>query len=267
LIALKKEKEENYQITLEKELKVVEKLNYANYFLVFSDVVNHLKEESIIIGPGRGSSVSSLVTYLLGITSIDPLEHGLFFERFLNEKRKSLPDIDLDVENQEEVFTYLQKKYSKKQVARIITRKKIGWKVAFREVAKLYKMGEAKLKEITQLIGDSPNINNLKLQRWWNSYPDLFQLVEKIQDLHYDTGTHPSGIIISANSLVGSVPLKSEKDYLLTLFEEDKLIELGLKKYDFLSLRETLGFIREARKILKINLPDYQELNLTDQKT
>ena len=126
LIALKKEKEENYQRTLEKELIVIEKLNYADYFLIFSEAANHLKKEKIIIGPGRGSAVSSLVVYLLGITSVDPLEHELFFERFLNEKRKSLPDIDLDVENQEEVFNYLQKKYPKKQVSRIITKKKIG---------------------------------------------------------------------------------------------------------------------------------------------
>ncbi|CAG8602497.1 10345_t:CDS:2, partial [Diversispora eburnea] len=222
---------ENYQNTLERELAIIEKLNYADYFLVFSEVNNHLKKENIMVGPGRGSAVSSLVTYLLGITSVDPLEHKLFFERFLNEKRKNLPDIDLDVENQEEVFNYLQKKYPKRQVARIITKKKIGWKVALRETAKLYK------------------------------------LTGKIQNLYYDTGIHPAGVIISESSLIGAVPLKSEKDYLLMLFEEDKLAGLGLKKYDFLSLRETLGFIREAREILKVNLPDYQEINLSDQKT
>jgi DNA polymerase-3 subunit alpha len=165
LITLKKEKEENYQRTLQKELNFIEKLNYADYFLVFSDIVNHLKEKNVIVGPGRGSAVSSLVTYLLGITSIDPLEHKLFFERFLNEKRKNLPDIDLDVENQEEVFNYLQKKYPKKRVARIITKKKIGWKVALREVAKLYQIGEIQLKEITSLIGDNSNFGSLKLQR------------------------------------------------------------------------------------------------------
>jgi DNA polymerase-3 subunit alpha len=126
LIALKKEKTENYQKTLEKELAVIEKLNYASYFLVFSDVNNHLKKENIVIGPGRGSAVSSLVSYLLGITSVDPLQHNLLFERFLNERRKNLPDIDLDVENQEEVFNYLQKKYPKRQVARIVTKKKVG---------------------------------------------------------------------------------------------------------------------------------------------
>jgi len=156
---------ENYQKTLEKELAVIEKLNYADYFLVFSEVNNHLKKENIIVGPGRGSAVSSLVAYLLGITSVDPLEHKLFFERFLNEKRKNLPDIDLDVENQEEVFNYLQKKYPKKQVTRIITKKKIGWKVALRETAKLYKVGEIKLKEITSLTGENPNFKDLKLQR------------------------------------------------------------------------------------------------------
>jgi DNA polymerase-3 subunit alpha len=93
---------------------------------VFSDVVEHLQKKAIIVGPGRGSSVSSLVAYLLGITSVDPLEYELFFARFLNEKRKTLPDIDLDVENQEEVFNYLQEKYPKNQVARIITKKIIG---------------------------------------------------------------------------------------------------------------------------------------------
>ncbi|CAI2202067.1 14245_t:CDS:1 [Funneliformis geosporum] len=92
-------------------------------------------------------------------------------------------------------------------------------------------------------------------------------MTSKIQSLYYDTGIHPAGVIISESSLVGSVPLKSEKDCLLTLFEEDELAGLGLKKYDFLSLRETLGFIREVKEILKVNLPNYQEIDLTDQKT
>jgi DNA polymerase-3 subunit alpha len=126
LLTLRKEKDENYQKTLEKELNIIEKFNYTDYLLIFSDAVNHLKTKKIVVGPGRGSSVSSLVTYLLGITSIDPLQHKLLFERFLNEKRKTLPDIDLDVEDQEEIFNYLQQKYPKNQVARIITKKKIG---------------------------------------------------------------------------------------------------------------------------------------------
>ena len=131
----------------------------------------------------------------------------------------------------------------------------------------MYKLGEIRLKELTSLTGENPNFNDLKLQRWQASYPNLFQLTSKIQHLYYDTGIHPAGVIISESSLTGSVPLKSEKDCLLTLFEEDKLAQLGLKKYDFLSLRETLGFIREAREILAINLPNYREINLSDPKT
>jgi DNA polymerase-3 subunit alpha len=267
LIFLKKDKEENYQKTLEKELIAIEKLNYSDYFLTFSDIVDHLKEKKIIVGPGRGSSVSSLVVYLLGITSIDPLGNNLFFERFLNEKRNNLPDIDLDVENQEEVFAYLQKKYPKKQVSRIITKKKIGWKNALRESSKLYNLDDLKLKEITSLFGENPNLEDLRIKRWRMSYPNLFQLANKIHNLYYDTGIHPAGIIISPSSLIGLIPLRSENDFFLSLFEEEKLAKLGLKKYDFLSLRETLGFIRESKEIIQTNLPDYQELNLEDEKT
>jgi DNA polymerase-3 subunit alpha len=267
LLALRKEKEENYQKILEKELAIIEKFNYADYLLVFSDVANYLKKKSIIIGPGRGSAVSSLTVYLLGITSVDPLQHNLIFERFLNEKRKNLPDIDLDVENQDEVFNYLQQKYPKNQLARLITKKKIGWKTACQEVAKFYRIEGAKLKEIISLAGKDSAFSNPKLKNWKLRYPALFELVERIQYLYYDTGIHPAGIIIAEHPLTGLVPLKLEKDCLLTFFEEDKLNQLGLKKYDFLSLRETLSFIRETKEILQVNLPDYSEVSLQDEKT
>jgi DNA polymerase III alpha subunit len=126
LFFLKKEAKEAYQIRLEEELQVIKQLNYSHYFLTFSDIVSGLKEQSITIGPGRGSVVSSLVAYLLGITKVDPLEHHLFFERFLNEKRKNLPDIDIDVENQKKVIEYLQTKYGSEKIARLATRQKLG---------------------------------------------------------------------------------------------------------------------------------------------
>jgi len=262
LLALRKDKEEKYQKTLEKELKIIEKFNYVDYLLIFSDVVNHLKKKNIIVGPGRGSSVSSLVAYLLGITSIDPLQHKLFFERFLNEKRKVLPDIDLDVEDQEEVFNYLQQKYLKKQVARIVTRKKIGWKNACKEVSKIFRVGELKLKEIASLTIKTPSASNWKLR-----YPDFFNLAESIENLYYDTSIHPAGVVISEQTLVGNIPLRGEKSFLLALFEEENFSQLGLKKYDFLSLKETLSLIREARELISINFPDYQRVKLDDPKT
>lgn len=106
-----KSSREKYEARLEEELQVINKLGYTRYFLIFNDIINDLRKQNIIVGPGRGSAVSSLVAYLLGITKIDPLEYNLFFERFLNEKRKSLPDIDIDIESQKEVVNYLQNKY------------------------------------------------------------------------------------------------------------------------------------------------------------
>ena len=120
------------------------------------------------------------------------------------------------------------------------------------------------------LAGKTPSLSNLKLQNLKLRYPDFFALVEKIQDLYYDSGIHPAGIVIAEQTLIGLVPLKLEKNYLLTLFEEKNFTQLGLKKYDFLSLKETLGFIRETREFLSnksAELPDYQEVNLADEKT
>ena len=107
-------------------MQIIKKLGYTRYFLIFDDVVNYLRQHDVTVGPGRGSAVSSLVVYLLGITKIDPLEYNLFFERFLNEKRKSPPDIDIDVENQKAVIEYLQNKHGFEKIARLATRQKLG---------------------------------------------------------------------------------------------------------------------------------------------
>lgn len=126
LFFLEEDFREQYEIRLDKELQIINKLGYANYFLIFSNIVNELRKRQVIIGPGRGSAVSSLVAYLLEITKINPLEYDLFFERFLNEKRKNPPDIDIDVDNQKSVIAYLQEKYGKEKIARIATRQKLG---------------------------------------------------------------------------------------------------------------------------------------------
>jgi len=126
LFFLQKESQKEYEERLEEELEVINKLGYTRYFLILHDIVNDLREKDIIVGPGRGSAVSSLVAYLLGITKIDPLEYNLFFARFLNKKRKSPPDIDIDVENQRQVINCLQIKYGKEQIARVATRQKLG---------------------------------------------------------------------------------------------------------------------------------------------
>jgi DNA polymerase-3 subunit alpha len=277
LLTLPPEQSDRYQKVLQNELAVIEKLDYVDYFLLFGKIVDYLHSKDIIIGPGRGSAVSSLVAYLLGITSIDPLQHNLFFERFLNEKRKSAPDIDLDVENREEVFNYLRNNYSPGQVARIAIRKKIGWKNACLESAKIWQIGETELKQIISFLSETPNLNDLRLQKQKLRYPLFFALVEKIKDLYYEMSIHPSGVIITERSLVGLVPLLSgEKDICLALFEEEQLTQMGLKKYDFLSLKESFGliadikslnFLSEVKGLMQLKLPAYQEVNLNDKKT
>ena len=126
------------------------------------------------------------------------------------------------------------------------------------------------------MLEKTPNFNALKLQSWKFRYPLFFALIEKIHNLYYDTGIHPSGIIVAERSLIGLVPVQKEKNFLLTLYEEPELAQLGLKKYDFLSLKETLGFITDIKSLnflsevkgnLQIKLPSYQEVDLNDPKT
>jgi len=277
LLSLGKDGEEKYQETLKKELVVIEKLNYADYFLVFSDLISYLRKQKIVIGPGRGSAVASLVAYLLEITSVDPLQYGLFFERFLNEKRSSLPDIDLDVEKQEETFKYLREKYGEKNIARIATKQKIGWKNALKESAAVYNkkktiIGDLELKEILNYLTKKNEANfqtnkGLKIQRWYAKFSLIFKLAEKLQDLFFNSGIHPAGIVISEKTLSISVPLKKEKDFLVSFYSEEELALLGLKKYDFLSLTESLSLISKTQGLLNVSLPSYQEVNLQDLPT
>ncbi|KLL03892.1 MAG: DNA polymerase III subunit alpha [Mycoplasmataceae bacterium CE_OT135] len=269
-----KSSREKYEVRLEEELQAINKLGYTRYFLIFNDIVNGLRQQNIIVGPGRGSAVSSLVAYLLGITKIDPLEYNLFFERFLNEKRKSPPDIDIDVENQKEVINYLQSKYGQDQIARIATRQKVGWKRAFQEGAKIVNYQQKKpindenqLKEIISCVKDDALKEDLKTKALQAKFPFLFTLAEKIKDFYFNSSLHASGFAISENKkkpLTQLLPLQQSKDCLISYYSEKELNLLGLKKYDFLNLT-SLGTLREIKEILgKEQLP---KCNLQDKNT
>ncbi|CAJ0830314.1 1820_t:CDS:2 [Entrophospora sp. SA101] len=243
---------EKYEVRLEEELQVINKLGYTRYFLIFNDIVNGLRQQNVIVGPGRGSAVSSLVAYLLGITKIDPLEYNLFFERFLNEKRKSPPDIDIDVENQKEVINYLQNKYGQDQIARVATRQKPI-------------TDENQLKEIMSCVKDEVLKEDLKTKALQAKFPFLFNWAKKIKDFYFNSSLHASGFAISENkkkSLTQLLPLQQNKDCLVSYYSEKDLNLLGLKKYDFLNLT-SLGTLREIKEILgKEQLPKYLVLIL-----
>ncbi|RHZ36986.1 PHP domain-containing protein [endosymbiont GvMRE of Glomus versiforme] len=271
LFYLTKSSREKYEARLEEELQIINKLGYTRYFLIFSDIINDLRKQNIIVGPGRGSAVSSLVAYLLGITKIDPLEYNLFFERFLNEKRKSPPDIDIDIENQKEVINYLQNKYGRNQIARVATRQKVGWKKAFQESAKIINYGkrrtiidENQLKEIMSCVKDETLKEDLKTKALQTKFSTLFALAGKIKSFYFNSSLHASGFVISENKkkpLTQLLPLQPDKDCLISYYSEKELNFLGLKKYDFLNLT-SLGTLQEIKKILgeeqlpKCNLRD-----------
>ena len=274
LFYLTKSSREKYEARLEKELQVINKLGYTRYFLTFSDIINELRQQNIMVGPGRGSAVSSLVAYLLGITKVDPLEYNLFFERFLNEKRKSPPDIDIDIENQKGVINHLQNKYGWDQVARVATRQKVGWKKAFQEVAKVINYGkrrpiidENQLKEVMSCVKDEILKESLKTKALQTRFSTLFVLAEKIKDFYFNSSLHASGFVISENKkkpLTQLLPLQPGKDCLVSYYSEKELNLLGLKKYDFLNL-SSLGTLREIKEILgKEQLP---KCNLQDKNT
>lgn len=272
LLFLQKESQEKYENRLESELQIINKLNYSHYFLVFSKIIDYLRKENIITGPGRGSAVSSLVVYLLGITKIDPLEHNLFFGRFLNEKRTRPPDIDIDVENQEVVWNYLKRKYGEEKIARIATRQKLGWKNALKECAEVIKrkkikplISEDDLKEIINLVKEDILQENLKTDFFQSKYKFLFNMASRIKDLFFNSSIHPSGIIISEKEpLTKLIPLEKKKDFLISYYSEEDFSWLGLKKYDFLSL-DSLRVLSEVKRVLqKKNLP---KCNFQDKET
>jgi DNA polymerase-3 subunit alpha len=271
LISLLFDKEEDeknkYLNTLEKELIIIKNFGFSKYFLTLKQIINNLNEFNLEIGPGRGSAVSSLVSYLLKITRIDPIKHDLFFWRFLNEKREDYPDVDVDIDNQEEALQIIQKQYGKNHVAKIVTRKKIGWVNAVKASLKIFNVNEQDADFIEENATDFNQNNHLswKVRQILEKYKEMFEFIEKINNLNYSSSIHASGLIISDKSLSLNIPVKEEKDFLISLYQKDYLGSLGFIKYDFLSLTESLGFIKNIRK--NFTIPDYEDLDLNDEKT
>ncbi|MDD5422859.1 MAG: DNA polymerase III subunit alpha, partial [Candidatus Omnitrophica bacterium] len=264
------------------ELKIIEKLGYTSYFLIAWDFVHYAKENHIPVGPGRGSAAGSVVSYALGITSIDPLRYDLLFERFLNPERVSMPDIDIDFcyERRNEVIDYVVKKYSKDNVAQIITFGTMMAKAVVRDTGRAMGMPYADVDKIAKLI---PNDLNMTLTHALEQEPELrnlykmdskiAQLIETslvLEGLTRHASTHAAGIVISEEPLVNHVPLyKIQDGQITTGYSMSSLEKIGMLKMDMLGLR-TLTVISEAKKIIKrtkgIDL-DLDNVPTEDKKT
>jgi len=251
------------QKRLDHELKTIEDMGFISYFLIVWDFINHAKSIGIPVGPGRGSAAGSIVSFLLGITDLDPIKYGLLFERFLNPGRKSMPDIDIDFcyERRNEIIAYVTQKYGSSNVAQIITFGSMQAKAAVRDVGRAMGMTYADVDRIAKLI---PNEIGITLEQALNVEPQLREAVEfdktakqllttaqVLEGLNRHASIHAAGVVISDKPLTEYVPLfKSTDGQITTAFDMDGISDIGLLKMDFLGLR-TLTVIDDAVKLIK----------------
>ncbi len=246
----------------EHELDIITKSGYTSYFLIAWDFVTHAKSIGIPVGPGRGSAAGSVISYALGITDIDPLKYDLLFERFLNPERVSLPDIDIDFcyERRQEVIDYVTSKYSKENVAQIITFGTMMAKGVIRDVGRVMGMPYADVDRIAKLVPNDLNITikralelEPELSQMYKNNPQVTQLLDtslELEGLTRHASTHAAGVVISEDKLIDHIPLFKTGDQITTGYPMNSLEKIGMLKMDFLGLR-TLTVINETLKIIK----------------
>jgi DNA polymerase-3 subunit alpha len=269
---------DEYEKRLNDELEIIKSMGFDGYFLIVSDFVNYAKNKNIPVGPGRGSAAGSLVAYALGITDIDPIRYGLFFERFLNPSRLSMPDIDIDfcVEGRDDIIRYVTEKYGSDRVAQIITFGKMQAKAVIRDVGRALNMPYGEVDRIAKMV---PAVLNITLDDAIKMEPRLSQeekknekvrklllLSRSLEGLNRHSSTHAAGVVISDKPLVERAPLcKSPKDEIVTQFSMNDLQSVGLTKFDFLGLK-TLTVIRDTLNFLNKKV-DINTLPLDDSPT
>ena len=247
------------------ELSVIYKMGYSGYFLIVWDFINYARKQEIPVGPGRGSAAGSIVSYLLGITNIDPLKYGLLFERFLNPERVSMPDIDIDFcyVKRGKVIEYVSALYGADRVAQIITFGTMAAKGAIRDVGRALNMSYGDVDRIAKMIPTDLGITlkralevNSELK---NAYENekmvekLLNLAMAVEGLPRHASTHAAGLVIAKEPLTHYVPLQnSAEGFLTTQYDKDKVEEIGLLKMDLLGLR-TLTVIGDTIKLVQEN--------------
>ena len=257
---------EKYLNRLNYELSVINKMGFVDYFLIVYDYVLFAKKNNILVGPGRGSAAGSLVSYTLGITDVDPLKYNLFFERFLNIGRVSLPDIDVDFEakRRDEVVEYLKEKYGFLHVCLIQTSNIFGDKGIIRELGKLLNIEDSTINNLCK------ELNNSKISDLIKNYKnneELFKFLvvcDKLQGLKKYYSSHAAGVVTTSNLVSDNIPLFINDDNILAGTSMEYLESTGLVKMDILSLitLNTLKDVSSSIKDLDIN-----NIPLDDEKT
>ena len=271
----------DYEQRLSREIGIIQQMKFAGYFLIVWDFIRHAREKGIPVGPGRGSAAGALVAYSLGITDIDPLQHELLFERFLNPERISMPDIDIDfcMNRRGEVIDYVTQKYGRENVAQIITFGTMAAKAAIKDVGRAMDMPYSDVDRIAKMVPTTLNIkledalkDSAALQDAYEKEPQVRQLLDtarKLEGMVRNAGVHAAGVVISPRPLIELVPLhKTKNDEIVTAFDMVAIEKMGLLKMDFLGLTtltildDTLKLLAQAGKHLALD-----DIPLEDQET
>ena len=261
-----------YVDRLKYELSVINKMGFVDYFLIVYDYVLYAKKNNILVGPGRGSAAGSLVSYVIGITDIDPIKYNLLFERFLNSERVSMPDIDIDFDNtkREIVIDYVKNKYGKFNVSGGMTYATLKTRLVLREIGKLLKVDERLLNKFIKVLNKDLNLkDNLKIdivKKYLNNYSELKEAYEislKLEGLKKNISTHAAGIVIGDRPLYEIIPMYKNGDVYLTGVGMEHLEDLGLLKMDFLALKNLSTIDNIIRQIPNFDL---SQIPLDDSK-
>jgi DNA polymerase-3 subunit alpha len=277
---LKKNRVE-YDQRLAREIAIIQQMKFSGYFLIVWDFIRYARENSIPVGPGRGSAAGALVAYAMGITDIDPLQHELLFERFLNPERVSLPDIDIDfcMNRRGEVINYVTQKYGRENVAQIITFGTMAAKAAVKDVGRAMDIPYADVDRIAKMIPTTIGITLSQalddagpLQEAYEKEIQVRELIDtalKLEGLVRNSGVHAAGVVISPMPLTDLVPLhKTKNDEIVTAYDMKAIEKMGLLKMDFLGLT-TLTIVDDALKLIaqRGTAIDLAKIPLDDPRT
>jgi DNA polymerase-3 subunit alpha len=269
-----------YDERLETELKVINGMGYAGYYLIVWDFINWAKRNGVPVGPGRGSGAGSLAAYGLGITDVDPIRYTLLFERFLNPERISLPDFDIDFckDKRDLVIAYVTQKYGVDHVGQIVTYSSLAARGVLKDVGRALGMSFAEVDVVTKKV---PAKAGTELKKALESEPDLakerdsseqkkelFDIALTLEGLNRHVGIHAAGVVISEKPLIETVPLCTNSGQIITQFAKDEAEAAGLVKFDFLGLK-TLTVIETALVLIEKTTgrrPDLARLRVDDPR-
>ena len=267
-----------YRERLDYEMGVIRQMGFVDYFLIVSDFIGYAKGQGIPVGPGRGSAAGSMVAYCLAITDVDPMKYSLFFERFLNPERVTMPDIDIDfcIRRRQEVIDYVQRKYGADHVAQIVTFGTMAARGAIRDVGRALDVPYADVDAVAKQVPSGPNNLHITLEEAlklskplreaYEGDPRIKGLIDTAKDIEgmpRHASTHAAGVVITRRPVVDYVPLSKNDESVVTQYVMTTLEELGLLKMDFLGLRN-LTILADTVDMVALKRPGFTLADVPD---